>query len=109
MIEESGSNKRQSLYLYTGQYSYEPLTRIDRTGNQEQQIYYFNTDLNGMPEKLTDETNKGFEPHKIDMSTVSDKLKIIQRGNDLKHFKIVPAQSMPLIDYVNELAKIKVY
>ena len=40
-----------------------------------------------MPKKLTDETNKGFEPHKIDMSTVSDKLKIIQRGNDLKSFQ----------------------
>ena len=242
MIQESSADKRQSLYLYTDEGSYEPLARIDRNGNQQEHIYYFHTDLNGMPEELTDEageivwecsyqlwgkpiqeiahteiqqnlryqgqyldretglhyntfryydldigrftmpdpiglaggynlyqyapnplmwidpwgllcfyrgskkgeqptfiprpteykidkatgnvktthgvsvfdnpmsvTNKGFEPHKIDMSTVSDKLKIIQRGNDLKHFKIVPAQSMPLIDYINELAKIKVY
>ena len=53
--------------------------------------------------------NKGFEPNKIDMSKISDKLKIIQRGNDLKHFEIVPAQPMPLVDYINELAKIKTY
>ena len=50
MIQESGADKRQSLYLYTNEGSYEPLARIDRTGNQEQHIYYFHTDLNGMPE-----------------------------------------------------------
>ena len=58
MIQESSADKRQSLYLYTDQYSYEPLARIDRNGNQEQHIYYFHTDLNGMPEELTDETGE---------------------------------------------------
>ncbi|ORF09753.1 hypothetical protein BGI03_00215 [Snodgrassella alvi] len=55
MIQESSADKRQSLYLYTDEGSYEPLARIDRNGNQEQHIYYFHTDLNGMPEELTDE------------------------------------------------------
>ncbi|WP_198219290.1 MULTISPECIES: RHS domain-containing protein, partial [unclassified Snodgrassella] len=54
MIQESSADKRQSLYLYTDEGSYEPLARIDRNGNQEQHIYYFHTDLNGMPEELTD-------------------------------------------------------
>ena len=58
MIQESGADKRQSLYLYTDEGSYEPLARIDRNGNQEQHIYYFHTDLNGMPEELTDETGE---------------------------------------------------
>ena len=58
MIQESSADKRQSLYLYTDEDSYEPLARIDRTGNQEQHIYYFHTDLNGMPEELTDEAGE---------------------------------------------------
>ncbi|ORF06390.1 RHS repeat domain-containing protein [Snodgrassella alvi] len=58
MIQESSADKRQSLYLYTDEGSYEPLARIDRTGNQEQHIYYFHTDLNGMPEELTDEAGE---------------------------------------------------
>ncbi|NUF77512.1 hypothetical protein GY065_00905 [Snodgrassella sp. ESL0323] len=49
IIQESSADKRQSLYLYTDEDSYEPLARIDKNGNQEQHIYYFNTDLNGMP------------------------------------------------------------
>ena len=56
--QESGADKRQSLYLYTDEGSYEPLARIDRTGNQEQHIYYFHIDLNGMPEELTDEAGE---------------------------------------------------
>ena len=52
------AGKRQSLYLYTGEGSYEPLALIDRNGNQEQRIYYFHTDLNGMPEELTDEAGE---------------------------------------------------
>ena len=58
MIQESSADKRQSLYLYTDEDSYEPLARIDRNGNQEQHIYYFHTDLNGMPEELTDEAGE---------------------------------------------------
>ena len=50
--------KTAELYLYTDQYSYEPLARIDRNGNQEQHIYYFHTDLNGMPEEMTDEAGE---------------------------------------------------
>ena len=38
MIQESGADKRQSLYLYTDEDSYEPLARIDRNGNQEQYL-----------------------------------------------------------------------
>jgi len=49
MIQESSADKQQSLYLYTGEGSYEPLARIDRTDNQQEHIYYFNTDLNSMP------------------------------------------------------------
>ena len=53
-------------------------------------------------------SNKGFEPHKVDMSTVSDDLNIIQRGNDIKHYEIVPAKPMPLDDYQAALSKVKV-
>ncbi|WP_370577481.1 RHS repeat-associated core domain-containing protein [Snodgrassella alvi] len=58
MIQESSADKRQSLYLYTDEGSYELLARIDRNGNQEQHIYYFHTDLNGLPEELTDEAGE---------------------------------------------------
>ena len=58
MIEETSPTRQQSLYLYTDTNSYEPLARIDRNSNQEQHIYYFHTDLNGMPEELTDEASK---------------------------------------------------
>ena len=58
MIQESSADKRQSLYPYTDESSYEPLARIDRNGNQKQYIYYFHTDLNGMPEELTDEASE---------------------------------------------------
>ena len=59
MIQENSADKRQSLYLYTGEGSYGPLARIDRNGNQEQQhIYYFHTNLKGMSEKLTDEAGE---------------------------------------------------
>ena len=58
MIQESCADERKSLYLYTGEGSYEPLARIDRNGNQKQHIYYFHTDLNGMPEELTDEAGE---------------------------------------------------
>ena len=58
MIQESSADKRQSLYLYTDEGSYEPLARIDRTGNQQEHIYYFHTDINGLPEELTDEAGE---------------------------------------------------
>lgn len=35
-------------------------------------------------------SKKGFTPRQIDMSTVPDELTIIQRGNDPRHFEIVP-------------------
>lgn len=38
--------------------SYEPLARINRKSNKEQHIYYFHTDVNGMPEELTDEVGE---------------------------------------------------
>ena len=58
MIQETGPNHPTSLYIYTDQNSYQPLARIDRTGNQQEHIYYFHTDLNGMPEELTDEAGE---------------------------------------------------
>ena len=59
MIQENSADKRQSLYLYTGEGSYGPPARIDRNGNQEQQhIYYFHTNLKGMSEKLADEAGE---------------------------------------------------
>ena len=58
MIQETGPNHPTSLYIYTDQNSYEPLARIDRNGNQEEHIYYFHTDLNGLPEELTDEAGE---------------------------------------------------
>ncbi|MGE9657845.1 hypothetical protein ACQP6C_05045 [Snodgrassella alvi] len=38
MIQESSADKRQNLYLYTDEGSYEPLERIYRNGNQEEHI-----------------------------------------------------------------------
>jgi len=50
---------------------------------------------------------KGFVPHEVDLATVSDKLQIKQRGNDKKHFEIMPKEAMSLADYKAELAKVK--
>ena len=54
------ADKRQSLYLYTGEGSYKPLARIDRNSNQKQHIYYFHTDVNCIQEELTDEDGEIF-------------------------------------------------
>lgn len=35
-------------------------------------------------------SSKGFVPHRVDQSSIPDSLRIIQRGNDLRHFEIVP-------------------
>jgi hypothetical protein len=35
-------------------------------------------------------SSKGFVPHQIDIDTIPDSLRIIQRGADLRHFEIVP-------------------
>jgi hypothetical protein len=35
-------------------------------------------------------SSKGFVPHEVDQNTVPDSLRIIQRGQDLHHFEIVP-------------------
>jgi RHS repeat-associated protein len=58
MIQETGTNQRSSLYIYTDQSSYEPLARIDKRGNDPEKVMYFHTDLNGCPEELTDENGK---------------------------------------------------
>lgn len=54
-------------------------------------------------------SGKGFTPSQIDMSTVNDTLKIIQRGADPRHYEIVPASPMPLDDYIAALSQIKVF
>lgn len=53
-------------------------------------------------------SSKGFEPHKIDMTTVGDDLKITQRGADPKHYEIVPSKPMSIEKYQEALSKIKV-
>jgi hypothetical protein len=35
-------------------------------------------------------SSRGFVPHQLDMDTIPDSLRIIQRGADPKHFEIVP-------------------
>ncbi|WP_249679811.1 RHS repeat domain-containing protein [Pseudomonas abieticivorans] len=45
---------RPSLYLYAGTNNYEPLARIDGNPGSDQ-IYYFHTNIAGLPEQLTDE------------------------------------------------------
>jgi hypothetical protein len=35
-------------------------------------------------------SSKGFVPHEIDMASVPPELRVIQRGNDLAHYEIVP-------------------
>ena len=35
-------------------------------------------------------SSKGFVPHQVDQSSLSDSLRIIQRGSDPRHFEIVP-------------------
>ncbi len=54
-------------------------------------------------------SKKGFEPHGIDMDTVPDTLRVIQRGNDLRHFEIVPRPGANLTPerYADELSKIR--
>jgi hypothetical protein len=52
-------------------------------------------------------TSKGFVAHEIDMSTVPDSLQVIQRGNDPKHFEIVPKKAMSEETFKAELDKIK--
>jgi hypothetical protein len=43
----------------------------------------------------------------VELSSVPDSLKIIQRGKDLNHFEIVPKVPMPLEDYKGALSKIQ--
>nr|WP_322974643.1 RHS repeat-associated core domain-containing protein [Actinacidiphila epipremni] len=52
---------------------------------------------------------KGFVPHEVDMGTVPDSLRIIQRGNDPRHFEIVPAPGANLTpqQYTDALAQIR--
>jgi RHS repeat-associated protein len=52
---------------------------------------------------------KKFDPHAIDMDTMPSTLRIIQRGNDPKHYEIVPAPGANLTPerYAGELSKIR--
>jgi hypothetical protein len=51
---------------------------------------------------------KGFVPNEINMDSVPNTLRIIQRGSDLRHFEIVPAPGANLTpgQYAEELSKI---
>ena len=51
-------------------------------------------------------TCRGFNAHKIDESSVPDTLKIQQRGQNKKHFEIMPREPMTLDAYTEALAKI---
>ncbi|WP_081421331.1 RHS repeat-associated core domain-containing protein [Burkholderia contaminans] len=51
---------------------------------------------------------RGFVPHEVDPESVSEDLKIIQRGKDPAHFEIMPANPMAEDDYKSALGKIKV-
>jgi RHS repeat-associated protein len=35
-------------------------------------------------------SSKGFVPHEVDLTSIPNELRIIQRGSDLRHFEIVP-------------------
>ncbi|MNL04594.1 hypothetical protein D3C87_1251660 [compost metagenome] len=81
-----------------GEYKIDPKTGLVKTTHG---VSIFNN-----PESVA---SKGFDPNKIDMSTVGNDLKIIQRGNDLKHYEIVPSSPMTLDAYQEALSKIKVF
>ncbi|VWD18344.1 Rhs family protein [Burkholderia lata] len=51
---------------------------------------------------------RGFVPHEVDFESVSEDLKIIQRGKDPAHFEIMPANPMAEGGYKSALGKIKV-
>jgi hypothetical protein len=55
-------------------------------------------------------TSKGFVPYEIDQSTIPRTLRMIQRGQDLEHYEIVPRPGANLTpeQFAEELAKIKV-
>jgi RHS repeat-associated protein len=46
---------------------------------------------------------KGFVPYRVDQSSIPDSLRIIQRGNDPRHFEVVPAPGANLTpqQYIN--------
>ncbi|MGW3127020.1 RHS repeat-associated core domain-containing protein [Streptomyces sp. NPDC001123] len=52
---------------------------------------------------------KGFVPHGIDMGSVPDSLRVIQRGKDPRHFEIVPAPGANLTpgQYADALSQIR--
>jgi RHS repeat-associated protein len=52
-------------------------------------------------------SSKGFIPHEIDMGTVPDTLKIVQKAANPHHFEIMPENPMTEADYKADLAKIK--
>ena len=80
LLQETSPIRHQSVYIYTDQYSYEALARIDKRGSEEQEIRYFHTNLNGCPEELTDAEGKilwecsfqlwGKRIHKIEYESV---------------------------------------
>lgn len=41
-------------------------------------------------------TSRGFEAYRVDQSSIPDSLRIIQRGNDIHHFEIVPRPGVDL-------------
>ena len=54
-------------------------------------------------------SSKGFEPHEIKPETVPDSLQIKQRGQDSKHYEIMPKEEGTLTEsqYKDELGKIE--
>jgi RHS repeat-associated protein len=55
--------------------------------------------------------SRGYEPYEVNMSSVPDELTLIQRGQDLTHYEIVPAPGVGLTpeDYITSLLRIETW
>lgn len=53
--------------------------------------------------------SKGFEPHRIDLTSIPSDLQIIQRGNDPHHYEITPRPGTSLLpeEYAALLRRIR--
>jgi len=54
LLAEEDQHGHQSLYIYAEEDSYDPLARVDKL-KERQRIHYFQNDVSGLPEELTDQ------------------------------------------------------